>query len=219
MIIIGIILVIVLLLLLRLYTIRVREGYVSGGLGAADIRTIRFCPGKSVFYTNQKGDDICCDGVVNGSRCEGKKVCTFGEGRNGLPNCSEIQSEYMSTVATRYCPVSMPYYYEVHDGTTATKGCNSKGYKKGTYEPADGSAYCIIYKTDKCVSPGCTKFIRRDATSGLPMVMQMFNVPGETAPRTCILRDSADKLPDKSGVGAADICDIAVKKYIEKRVM
>jgi hypothetical protein len=235
MIIIGIILVIVLLLLFRLYTMNVKEGYISAKTG--DIKAVTFCPGKSAFYTNQKGEDICCDGVVNGSRCEGKKICTFGEGRNGLPNCSEIQTEYMSIVAARMCPPSMPYYYEVH-GATKMRGCNSKGYKKDTYEPVEDTNHCIIYATDtenrvkensclnrklldemECVSPNCNKFIRKDARSGLALVMQMFNVPGETAPRICMSRDSYNAVPDKTGVIPEEICDNAVKKFIEKRVL
>jgi hypothetical protein len=201
---IGLGLIIVLVILFRRSTIQ-KEGYAT----VNDVRQVTFCPHGTTFYTNDNGQDICCDGQVTGRRCNGKKVCTFGEGSPNLPNCSAIQGEYMKEAGSKWCPSTMPHYYEMKNGQ---KGCTSEGYMAGSYTPVitNKANACNIYKSQtdnivnadscmnqkiladmKCIMPGCNKGLQKDRDGFPPFMTQSFKIDGEVMPRSCVDRESA----------------------------
>jgi hypothetical protein len=50
------------------------------------------CPDETVAYTDIHGNTNCCDGTVNGTKCEGTTICTFsGNAMNLYPMCSNTR--------------------------------------------------------------------------------------------------------------------------------
>jgi hypothetical protein len=58
------------------------------------------CPRGSTMFTDTAGNINCCRGDVNGSRCDGKVVCTFSSNTSKYPMCgaSKLKRKYTGEI-------------------------------------------------------------------------------------------------------------------------
>ena len=58
------------------------------------------CPRGSTMFTDTAGNINCCRGDVNGSRCDGKVVCTFSSNTSKYPMCgaSKLKRQYTGEI-------------------------------------------------------------------------------------------------------------------------
>jgi hypothetical protein len=206
---------------------KIADGFATGP------GPLTFCPGTSKQYISKNGDTMCCAGDVNGSTCNGDIICTFATPKNGIPSCKDMYKEYASKSAAKFCPKEMPNFFTMREGLGGIEGCTASGLKTDTYEPINTTAdHCIVYKsaTDnnkksdsclnkkrlsemKCVTPNCTKFQR-----GAGVIGQVYSLPGQSGVMSCITKESA-MMSGNTSSSDPSICEIAYKKYVEKRVV
>lgn len=63
----------------------------SGIESFADVPTVDSCPAGTYSYVTRTGNTQCCSNQPNGTKCEGKVVCTMsGEGNTEIPKCRKI---------------------------------------------------------------------------------------------------------------------------------
>jgi hypothetical protein len=59
---------------------------------------LSFCPAGTKSYLNDKGDNMCCKGIVNGRTCEGRDVCTFSQSSGKVPLCRKRPKRYFGPI-------------------------------------------------------------------------------------------------------------------------
>jgi len=121
------------------------EGFVDLGLQALTITT---CPASSMVYNNNKGQMVCCKGMVQTDKCIGETICSLSEKMTMIPTCTEWYKAYLLERGRGKCPVTMPNYFENSD--VSVRGCTSGDLNKdgsGPLKPAD--PHCNIYNTQQ----------------------------------------------------------------------
>ena len=60
----------------------------------------KICPRGSTMFTDTAGNINCCRGDVNGTRCDGKVVCTFSSDTSKYPMCgtSKLKRQYTGEI-------------------------------------------------------------------------------------------------------------------------
>jgi hypothetical protein len=90
----GVLVILFTILLVKSFTIecdRKSEGFEDSGM-------VAFCPAGTKTYTNDKGDSMCCKGVVNGRVCEGIDICTFSQSSGNVPLCKKRSKRYIGPI-------------------------------------------------------------------------------------------------------------------------
>jgi hypothetical protein len=120
------------------YTYETKESFKSMG----DDLIVYSCPSSMNQYTSLNGDELCCDGDVEGRKCRGKTVCAISSTNSDIPSCSIYKKEHLQKQAAKYCPTNMPNYYE----NKTAKGCTAGLLNKTADAPLYSSnQYCIVY--------------------------------------------------------------------------
>jgi hypothetical protein len=70
----------------------------SEGFQGSSTELLSFCPAGTKSYLNDKGDSMCCRGVVNGRICEGVNVCTFSQSSEKVPLCRKRPKRYFGPI-------------------------------------------------------------------------------------------------------------------------
>jgi hypothetical protein len=101
------------------------------------------CPGNLTRATDNSAV-ICCEGEVAGGKCKGVPKCTLSAVAGGLPRCVDYIRTAGLSKSMRFCPRSMPNYYEV-----GGKGiCTAGALKVNGTGPVDENAKkCKVYDT------------------------------------------------------------------------
>ena len=123
------------------------EGF-QGGL--TDDLQIRMCPAESKSFIDSEGQTLCCDGMLEGSTCNGRVICSLSEGSKNTPTCSRWYAAYLDEKSQKKCPPSMPNYFESRDGKI--KGCTAGRRNADGSGPLEAtSKTCKLYlnKTDE----------------------------------------------------------------------
>lgn len=102
------------------------------------------CPGGLKEYTTNSAVN-CCEGEVLGGKCQGTPKCTLSAKSGDLPQCTDYHIANVTEKATRNCPQSMPYYYEVEGQGI----CTSAPLKSDGSGPLDttNALFCNILAT------------------------------------------------------------------------
>jgi hypothetical protein len=108
-----------------------------------DLPNLDSCPGDLVRATDSSAV-ICCEGQVEGGKCQGTPKCTLSAAAAGLPRCVDYLKTSGLSNSTRFCPPSMPNYYEI-----AGKGmCTAGALKVNGTGPVDaGAEKCKVLAT------------------------------------------------------------------------
>jgi hypothetical protein len=100
------------------------------------------CPSNMGQYTALNGDELCCDGDVEGRKCRGKIVCAISSTNSDIPSCSIYKREHLQKQSAKYCPRNMPNYYENNTARGCTAGLLNKTADAPLYS---SNQYCIVY--------------------------------------------------------------------------
>ena len=120
----------------------IREGFNTTTNGLGDIVA---CPANWNLLADlsSKGITTCND--------KGKPVCALVSGeatKDGIPSCTTMFHEYLTTQGVEFCPTSMPNYFE--NPITAASGCTSGLIASDMSSPKDPSLpSCTHYKSTK----------------------------------------------------------------------
>jgi hypothetical protein len=134
------------------------EGFSVGLYDGNDI-SITSCPKDTYSYINESGFTLCCNGTVEGSKCNGVEACSLSGTFGSLPSCSLYYGSYLAKKGETRCPPSMPNYYESADGSV--KGCTAGNRTPAGTAPASAAdAQCKLYnkkfddmyKIDSCTN-------------------------------------------------------------------
>jgi hypothetical protein len=120
------------------------EGFAT----AQALPTLYSCPHKMQVLNDPKtGDELCCDGKVQGTDCTGSLVCVkTPSASSSLKDCREYLKDYNETQATSFCYPDLPFYYE--NDKANSSGCASQ-VNDTTTAPMSGAQSCKIYKDEQ----------------------------------------------------------------------
>ena len=113
-------------------------------------KNIGFCPFDTI-QTIYNQNTLCCDeaGTTMTGSCKGKTVCSQSGDSKDVPSCGKIYREYLSDMAKKHCPASLPNYYEKNSKESKISFCFG-GDMNSNYGPiTDNQDKCIVYKNDK----------------------------------------------------------------------
>ena len=137
---VGAILVALLLLIVsQMYLRPAATTAVSEGL-----TNLIACPAGLKEYTTNNAVN-CCEGEVLGGKCQGTPKCTLSAKSAGLPQCTDYYRARTSEMSHRYCPRSMPHYYEI-DGRGYCTSAQLKSDGSGPLDTA-GAKFCNVLAT------------------------------------------------------------------------
>lgn len=204
-------------ILVALLLLIVSQMYLKPAAAAATtaegLTNLVACPAGLKEYTTNNAVN-CCEGEVLGGKCQGTPKCTLSAKSDGLPQCADYYRKHVSEKAARYCPRSMPRYYEI-DGRAY---CTSAQLKSDGSGPLDttGAKFCDVLATPEerlSSAKSCLNVRRLDemkvTTSGDERVTQKIIENTEGNPvvlsaiirngfqsRTCIDRNSWEQFVD-----------------------
>lgn len=138
---VGAILVALLLLIVSQMYLR---PFAARHTAAEGLTNMIACPGGLKEYTTNSAVN-CCEGEVLGGKCQGTPKCTLSAKSDGLPQCADYYRTHISDMSRRYCPRSMPRYYEIEG-----RGyCTSAQLKSDGSGPLDaaGAKFCNVLAT------------------------------------------------------------------------
>jgi hypothetical protein len=102
------------------------------------------CPSFLKQYSDTNGDVLCCKGDVNGHKCSGTTVCSVSATSTNIPSCKIYRAKYLEESGIKFCPSSMPNYYE--NTQSGVKGCTYGAVNSTGEAPATiGQKTCIVY--------------------------------------------------------------------------
>ena len=102
------------------------------------------CPRGTKTYTTLSGDTMCCQGNVEGNKCEGKVLCTLsGNSSDKVPTCAKLRQEYLAKLQSK-CPASAGFTsYEDED--TGNKGCAAQTTADRNQPQTPATSFCRLY--------------------------------------------------------------------------
>jgi len=116
-----------------------REGFVNI---AYENTESSVCPAN--LTSNRKNNIVFCNDT------KGLPVCALiadDRTRDGIPACHTIINEYLKKQGDKFCPPSMPHYFENPAGTS---GCTTSLLVPNKTAPTDPSApMCAVYENDQ----------------------------------------------------------------------
>lgn len=161
---------------------------------AQDIQ-LQACPSGIQTFT-QNGNTFCCDGDIQNGQCNGRTVCSLSTNTADIPSCLTLLRKSLKEKGTRFCPKTIPNYFE--KGTV--RGCTSGNRTVDGSGPKGGGRICKIYtlqadniqKTDSCEN-----IRRQDLTTcpqgGKPALLSLN--PKMPAVLSCTIRPTGDPYP------------------------
>jgi hypothetical protein len=167
---------------------------------------LQACPSGSSSF-NDKGDIFCCDGTIVNGLCNGRTVCSVSAEKPNMPSCVNLLRKELREKAGRFCPPSLPNYFE--DSVKKTSGCtDGKRKVDGTTPLRADQKTCTIYSSyadNQNKMDSCDNIKRRDTykcpsgkvatlvapRSGKPVLVQCTFTSNTTPqPITCFSDDS-----------------------------
>jgi hypothetical protein len=105
------------------------------------------CPSFLKQFSDANGDVLCCKGDINGRKCSGNVVCSVSATSTSIPSCKIYRAKYLEEQGLKFCPSSMPNYYE--NVQSGVKGCTYGGVNSTGEAPATiGQKTCTVYSTN-----------------------------------------------------------------------
>lgn len=105
---------------------------------------IHSCPSFLKQFSDKNGDVLCCKGDINGHRCSGSIICSVSATSSNIPSCKIYRTQYLEQQGVKFCPKSMPNYYE--HTQSKIKGCTYGSVNATGEAPASISQKsCTIY--------------------------------------------------------------------------
>jgi hypothetical protein len=109
---------------------------------------VNSCPSFLKQFSDANGDVLCCKGDINGRKCSGDIVCAVSATSTSIPSCKVYRTKYLDEQSTKFCPSSMPNYYE--NTQSGVKGCTYGGVNATGEAPATISQKtCIVYSNNE----------------------------------------------------------------------
>ncbi len=145
-IIIGIILL--MMLLLVIHTNGSKMNIMEKFEDRKELPNLQSCPADLNKYTTDTSVN-CCDGEVNGSRCNGTPKCTLSSASSNLPRCIDYLAEYIDGMSKRHCMTTMKNYYEPKNPGKGIKGVCTSSRVGNNYTTQDDSTApkCTVYRS------------------------------------------------------------------------
>lgn len=105
---------------------------------------VNSCPSSLQQFSDMNGDILCCKGDVNGRKCNGNIVCAVSATSSSVPSCKIYRAKYLEEQGLKFCPSSMPNYYE--NIQSGIKGCTYGAINITGEAPATiNQKTCIVY--------------------------------------------------------------------------
>lgn len=176
---VGAILVALLLLIVSQMYLR-----PSAPVSAEGLTNLVSCPAGLKEYTTNNAVN-CCEGEVLGGKCQGTPKCTLSAKSDGLPQCADYYRAHISAMSRRYCPRSMPHYYEI-DGRGYCTSAQLKSDGSGPLDAA-GAKFCDILATpeERLSNPKSCLNVRRldemkvTTSEGESVTKNIMNIQGQ----------------------------------------
>lgn len=179
---------------------KVREPFVATQTTANDIQ-LQACPSGTQTYT-EEGNTYCCDGDLQNGVCNGRTICSLSSDTGQLPSCLRLLRENLTDKGNRFCPSSIPNYYEkglekgctsgqrLYDGTapkskeSTTKTCKIYELEKDNQNKLDSCMNIKMQETVTCPQGNKAELVslRQDLPAVLLCTIRPF---GDPYPRSC----------------------------------
>ena len=122
---------------------------------ASDIN-FQGCPSGTNSYESS-GEIHCCEGDLVNQRCSGRTVCSLSKHSKVIPSCASLLRKELDEKSARFCPRSIPHYFENGGQRGCTNGRRTSD-GKGIAQTNGPVKTCKIYalrsdnesKTDSC---------------------------------------------------------------------
>jgi hypothetical protein len=203
---------------------------------------LQACPSGTSSY-NSKGDILCCDGSIVNEMCNGRTVCSVSDDKPSMPSCVNLIRKTFKEKSNRFCPPTLPKFFEGPAGSGCTNGRRTTD---GKAPLTTSQAKCTIYtsftdnqnKLDSCdnikqkdlfVCPGTSRPTLTSPRSDKPALVQCtFTTNTDPQPFTCysdkslmdnylaVLGPDWKKMMTKEN--KLSFCSTAKKYYIDRAI-